>query len=87
MAITKLPYNFVLPDPLTCVICGVVLTLDKATAGLFDAHGHQTFACVSHFAEVEKLITGWADFVAAQCQEYEALHEAPSDLTFGKVDS
>ncbi len=83
MAITKLSHGFQLPSPLTCAICRVTLTLDKATAGLFDAHGQQTFACVSHFSEVEKLIIGWADFVTTQRREYEALHDEPSDFLFG----
>lgn len=57
MAITKLPAGFKLAEPLTCAICGVGLTLGKATAGMHDSRGHQAFACVSHFSEVEKLIT------------------------------
>lgn len=66
MTITKLPAGFKLAEPLTCAICGVSLTLDKATAGPYDGRGHQAFACVSHFSEVEKLITGWADFMAKE---------------------
>lgn len=67
MAITKLPAGFRLDKPLICAICGVDLTLDKATAGMSDSRGHQTFACVSHFSEIERLITGWADFMAKEC--------------------
>ena len=66
MAITKLPADFKLAEPFTCAICGVSLTLDKATAGPYDGRGRQTFACVAHFSEVEKLITGWADFMAKE---------------------
>lgn len=72
MAITKLPANFKLAEPLTCAICGVSLTHDKATAGMLDGQHHQTFACVSHFSEVEKLIFGWADFTAKE--RYKSLH-------------
>ena len=64
MAITKLPTDLHIDQPLTCAICGVSLTLDKATAGMLDGQCRQTFACVSHFSEVEKLILGWVDFTA-----------------------
>lgn len=64
MAITKLPGT--IPMPQTCAICRVPLSLDKATAGMFDGQRCQTFACVSHFSEVEKLILGWADFTAKE---------------------
>lgn len=80
MAITKLPSDFLLAEPFTCTICGVKLTLDKATAGMLDSRGQQTFACVSHFSEVEKLIIGWADFTAKE--RYKSLHhgQEPDDL-------
>jgi hypothetical protein len=68
MAITSLPPDVALADPLLCAICGVRLPLDKATAGLYNAAGQQCFACVSHYWEVERLIVGWADFVATQRQ-------------------
>ena len=68
MAITSLPDGIVDLATLTCAICSVKLELSKATAGLFDKDGRQAFACVSHFSEVEKLITGWADYMAAQRQ-------------------
>lgn len=72
MAITRLPASFRLAEPLTCAICGVSLTLDKATAGMLDGQHRQTFACVSHFSEVEKLILGWAYFTAKE--RYKSLH-------------
>lgn len=80
MAVTKLPSDFKLAEPLICAICGVKLTLDKATAGMLDSDRCQTFACVSHFSEVEKLITGWADFTAKE--RYKALHSGyePQEL-------
>jgi len=80
MAITKLPSDLKLAEPMICAICGVRLTLDKATAGMLDSEHRQTFACVSHFSEVEKLITGWADFTAKE--RYRSLHHGyePRDL-------
>lgn len=80
MAITKLPSGLKPAKSLTCAICGVKLTLDKATAGMLDSRSQQAFACVSHFSEVEKLITGWADFAARE--KYKALHrgQEPDDL-------
>lgn len=80
MAITKLPPDFKLAEPLVCAICRVKLTLDKATASMLDSDRYQAFACVSHFSEVEKLITGWADFKAKE--RYKALHHGyePGDL-------
>jgi len=83
MAITKLPPNYQLPSPLTCAICSVDLTLDKATAGLFDADNHQAFACVSHFSEVEKLLLGWADFTDRERREYLNRDQEPDNLTYG----
>jgi hypothetical protein len=70
MAIVSLPSNTKIPTPLICVICGVVLQLEQATAGLCYANGQQALACTSHFAEMEKLITGWADFSAIERQKY-----------------
>lgn len=80
MAITKLPPDLKLSDTLTCAICGVKLDLDKATAGMCDSNRQQAFACVSHFSEVEKLITGWADFAAKE--KYKSLHhgQEPDEL-------
>lgn len=69
MAITEL-VGELQENHLTCAICRVKLWLDKATVGLFDADNHQAFACVSHFSEVELLIVGWADFMAAQRSKY-----------------
>jgi hypothetical protein len=83
MAITKLPPGFKLADLFTCAICSVSLTLDKATAGLFDGHGHQAFACVSHFSEVEKLILGWADFTANERRKYLSQGQEPDNLIYG----
>jgi hypothetical protein len=51
----------------------VALTLDRATAGPYDAGNRQAFACVSHFLEVERLIVGWADFAAKE--RYKYLHD------------
>ena len=81
MAITRLSADTA--STLTCASCQVSLSLDKATAGLLDRKGHQTFACVSHFSEVEKLITGWADFMATERYEYLRQGREPQDLMFG----
>ena len=74
MAITKLPSSLHTAELLTCAICGVGLALDKATAGMYDSERRQTFACVSHFYEVEKLILGWAEFTAKE--RYKSLHQS-----------
>jgi hypothetical protein len=77
MAITSLPSSLTDIDALVCAICGVRLTLERATAGLRAGDGHQAFACVSHLSEVEKLINGWADFIADERRKYLAQgHEA-----------
>lgn len=81
MAITRLP-GFI-ASPQTCAICSVPLSLSKATAGLFDCHGHQAFACVSHLSEVEKLIVGWADFTAIQRRKFMNLGQEPNNLIYG----
>jgi hypothetical protein len=67
----------------TCAVCGVALTSDKATAGLLDLHRHQVFACVSHFSETEKLINGWADFIAAERNRMMRNGEDPLGLIYG----
>ncbi len=85
MAITKLP-AFIAP-PKVCAICGVPLSLSKATAGLFDCCGHQVFVCVSHLSEVEKLIVGWADFTAIQRREFMDLGREPNNLIYGGRDA
>lgn len=82
MAITKLPPGFKLDNPHTCAICFVDLTLDKATAGFYDANNHQAFACVSHFSEVEKLILGWADFLAGKRHKYFHRGQEPVNLIY-----
>ncbi|HSX35944.1 MAG TPA: hypothetical protein VLH84_03355 [Patescibacteria group bacterium] len=66
MAITKLHLGCALPDPFVCAVCGVKLSLDKATAGPFDGRASQTFICVSHLSEPEKLITGLADLIGRE---------------------
>lgn len=83
MAIVNLPPDLVSTSTLTCAICSVKLTLDKATAGLLDCNGHQAFACVSHFSEVEKLINGWADFLAKERFKYLRKGQSPEDLLYG----
>jgi hypothetical protein len=84
MATTNLPLALGIPVPLQCALCAVQLPLDKATAGMVDAHNRQAFACVSHFAEVEKLIVGWADFAACERRIYATLVHAPSSLMYGE---
>lgn len=83
MAITSLPTSLTDIDGLICAICSVKLSLDKATAGLLDGGGHQVFACVSHFSEVEKLITGWADFMAVERYRYLHRGQEPATLIYG----
>jgi hypothetical protein len=65
-----------------CSICRVKLTLDKATAGLFDADNHQALACVSHFSEVELLIVGWANFIAFERMRYLQHKQQPGNLIY-----
>lgn len=72
-----------IPSSMTCAVCGVNLTPDKATAGLFDGHNHQAFACISHFLEVEKLIVGWADFIAAERRKCLERGKEPSVIIYG----
>ncbi len=81
MAIVRLPDTF--SRDMTCAICGVKLTPDKATAGLFDSHNQQMFACVSHFSEVERLVLGWADFLAAERRRCFERGEEPAYLIYG----
>lgn len=71
------------PQPRACAICNVPLDSDKATAGLLDSGGQQTFACVSHFMELEELISGWADFTANERQKYLQRGQEPTDLIYG----
>lgn len=71
MCIVQLPRDLNVNNLKSCAICRVKLRLDTATAGLFDADDHQAFACVSHFSEVELLIVGWADFMAAERCKHE----------------
>lgn len=81
MAIVKLPDTF--SPVMACAICSVKLTPNRATVGLFDAHNRQMFACISHFSEVEKLILGWADFLAEQRRRSLARGEEPAFLIYG----
>jgi hypothetical protein len=82
MAIVDLPTGLKVVLPLTCSVCGVTLTLDKATAGLVDADGRQAFACVSHFLEVELLVRGWAVFVTDERKRYLDQGKEPKDLLY-----
>lgn len=79
MAVVSVPPSA--PQPKICAICGVSLTPDKATAGMLDEHGSQAYACVSHFMEVEKLITGWADFTARE--KYSCLMQGHEPRNLG----
>ena len=81
MAITHTAY----PPPykLTCAICRVDLPLAKATAGLYDCHNDQAYACVSHLYEVEKLIVGWADFITAELEKCLKHGSEPANLIYG----
>jgi hypothetical protein len=83
MAIAKLPPDFQLPEPFICVLCGVKLSLAKATAGLLNAHGSQAFACVSHFSELALLIRGWAFFMANERIAYLQQGEESTNLIYG----
>jgi hypothetical protein len=67
----------------TCAVCHVALVPEKATAGLFDANNRQVFACISHFSEVEKLILGWADFLASERRRCFEQGEEPAFLIYG----
>lgn len=69
MSILQFPSELQFVD-LTCALCRVKLSLARATCGLLDAHNQQTFICISHLFEVEKLIMGWADFIAQERTKY-----------------
>lgn len=66
MSIVYIPPNLQDSESLVCSICRVKLSLTMAATGLIDAGRHQTFTCISHLFEVEKLIVGWADFIAQE---------------------
>ena len=83
MAITRTAYP--VPNRLICAICRVDLSLAKATAGLYDCHNQQAFACVSHFMEVEKLIIGWADFITAEIEKCLERGNEPANLIYGDM--
>lgn len=68
---------------LDCAICCVKLTLARATTGLPNANNQQTFACISHLFEVEKLINGWADFMAQERMKRLLQGQEPIDLLYG----
>jgi hypothetical protein len=70
MAIIAIPTGMRLSNTSACSICGVKLTLNKATVGLVDADNVQAIACVSHLSEVELLINGWAAFMAGERLRY-----------------
>ena len=72
------------PAHLTCAICRVDLPLAKATAGLYDCHNRQAYACVSHFMEVEKLILGWADFISTEIEKCLQHGNEPANLIYGE---
>ena len=69
---------------LDCALCRVRLSLTRATAGLFDANGQQAFACISHLFEVEKLINGWADFMAQERIKHSQQDQEPTHLLYGE---
>lgn len=80
MAIISVPQD--VPVPLTCAICRVSLPLARATAGLYYCDNRQAFACVSHLSEVEKLITGWADFITAELEKCLEYGNMPANLIY-----
>lgn len=82
MAIVYFPPELQYVQQLICSICHVKLLLPKATAGLFDANNHQAFACVSHFSEVELLISGWADFTVQERRKYNQQKQTSSSLIY-----
>lgn len=83
MAITQLPSDLMLETALTCALCHVELSFSRATVGLPNASNHQTFACISHLFEVEKLINGWADFMAQERMERLLQGQEPVELLYG----
>lgn len=80
--IVYLPSELQVGGSLDCAICNVRLPLERATAGLFDADNRQTFACVSHLYEVEKLIVGWADFLIRERYRYLEQSQEPVNLIY-----
>lgn len=82
MAVIHLPSELQTKD-LCCAICRVKLSLSRATAGLYDANNQQTFACISHLFEVEKLINGWADFMAQERIKRLRQGQEPVNLLYG----
>lgn len=84
MSIINIPLELHTSNQITCSICKVRLSLDKATAGLFDANDHQAFSCVSHLSEVELLIAGWAAFMACERQRYSQ-QRSEADKLYGSI--
>lgn len=82
MAITNFPSSLQHDSLLACAICRVKLSLDKATAGLFNADNRQALACVSHFSEVELLIVGWANFMECERRKFLRRRQEPDRLIY-----
>jgi hypothetical protein len=81
MAITSIPGNRPLDEPVRCVICGCEAPLADLTAGLVDATGKQQFACFGHSWDGSKFIVGWAAFVSKQRR---VLAEAAQQMEYGE---
>ena len=58
----------------SCVICHLEKPLSTLSAGMYDAEYCQAFACDDHFREPNRLIVGWADFIASERVRYLQLH-------------
>lgn len=81
MTLIKLPTTG-LRLPLCCAICLNRLTTQTGTAGLIDSNNRQAFACISHFSEIELLLTGWADFLWSERQKYRKPEIQPNQLIY-----
>lgn len=87
MAVVEIPTELGVKLPLVCTICNVELLISKATVGLLKADKTQAFACISHFWEVELLITGWADFLTQERREHKRLQDGSMDSFYGGGDA
>ena len=83
MAITYLPKYLDMQFPVSCALCRVSVSADKATAGSYSAENKPVFACVSHFSEVDLLIASWANFIAEEKCKYLSLGKEPNNLMYG----
>lgn len=79
MSVTNFPYNKLVPEEITCPLCGRRILPSDATIGPINAEGEPSLLCNGHLWDGLEFIDELADYIADERRKF--FHTNDQNLT------